>query len=72
MKNTNSIKEIRHHHFFVSRRLSLTQELVEEVVKSHLGDVNIVDWHVEDQTHLEGGGMLSQRNPIVVVEYREK
>lgn len=64
-------------HRFVIRNLSPSQELVEEEVEAELGDVNIVDWYIEDTTNYDdgfvvGGGMMPQRNITVVVKYTEK
>lgn len=63
-------------HRFVIKNLSPSEELVEEVVEMELGDVDILNWYVEDTTHYEGlvmgGGMMPQRNTTVIVEYARK
>ena len=68
-------KPIRKYRFTI-RNLSPSQALVEEEVLEELGDVNIIDWFVENVTHFEGlvigGGLMPQCNSMIVVRYTEK
>jgi len=70
-----SEKEVFTHRFLI-RNLSVSYEIVESLVETELGDVDILNWYIEEVTHFEGlvagGGMMPQRNTTILVECTRK
>lgn len=60
----------------VIKNVSPTDEVVSDTIESELGDVEIVNWWIDDQVNYKGlvagGGMMSQRDSHVIVEYKER
>jgi hypothetical protein len=64
-----------HQHRIVIRNFAPDDRNVSNAIEDELGDVEIVDWWIENQVHYQGlvmgGGMMPQRDSCVVVEYKK-
>jgi len=70
-----SLERKVHKYRLVIPNVSPDEDVVRRMMQEELGNVNLVDWYVEDSIHFEGlvsgAGMMPQRHTYVLLRYRD-